>query len=92
MKRIGKKGAEWNRVRARLKKQFFNNNITFCEICGSSFGLSLAHRVKRRFITDDEEMFKVALICIKDHDAIERLPPNEMFHIVNEIIEKREQF
>jgi len=90
MKRQGKKSLAWNRARLQLKREFFNKQIISCEICGSTYGLSFAHRVKRRFITDDVEMFKVALICVKDHEAIERLPHDEMFYRINEIIENRD--
>lgn len=74
-----------------LKRIFEQMNITFCEICGTRDFLSFAHSRKRRFITDDAGMKEVALLCIADHEILERLPHELMFERITEIINKREE-
>lgn len=88
MKR-GKKSREWDKVRARVKKEFFEAGRTFCELCGSTFDLTFAHRLKRRFINDPQELATVALLCLTCHQQIEILPHDEMYRIVTNIVEKR---
>ena len=85
----GRKTKQWNNTRRQLKKEFEQKGITFCEVCGSNFGLSFAHRQKRRFITEDTELKTVALLCIPCHQSIEQLPHSEMFKQITEIIEQR---
>lgn len=53
--------------------------------------LGFAHRLKRRFITDDEELKVVALLCVSCHDRIEHKSHAEMYEIVTEIVEKRNE-
>lgn len=89
MKRLGKRGREWENARRRLKKKFFELGIDFCEICGSRFGLSFAHSKKRRHIEGDE-LTEVALVCIHPcHAELERLPEPEMTAKVRSIISNR---
>jgi hypothetical protein len=85
----GRKTREWDNARASIKKELSAKGITFCEMCGSTFGLTMAHRLKRRFITDKAELRKIALLCLECHDRIERLPHSEMFNVVTTIIENR---
>lgn len=89
LKRIGKKGKAWNNTRRKLKTIFEQMGITFCEKCGSDFGLSFAHSKKRRFILDQSELEEVALLCIKCHSEIEVLPHSEMYSAISNIINKR---
>ena len=58
---------QWSKTRAKLKKRFAEMGITFCEKCGTTFNLSFAHRLKRRFITNEAELMTVALLCIPCH-------------------------
>lgn len=59
----------------RLKKQFQEAGITYCEKCGSMFGLTFAHRHKRLWYRSCPEklwdMNEVALLCLKCHQEIE---------------------
>lgn len=88
MKR-GKKCQQWDRVRARLKQKFFELGIVRCEKCGSGFNLSFAHRLKRRFITDEAELMIVALLCVPCHQVIEHSGHESMYETINQIIESR---
>jgi hypothetical protein len=85
----GRKSKAWDKTRAELKKRFEKQGITFCESCGSSFGLTFAHRLKRRFITTPEELYLVALLCLPCHQAVEVLPHEEMYRVITELIENR---
>lgn len=87
MRRFGKKGQAWNRVRTKVKKKFFDSGITRCEMCGTDNFLSFAHRLKRRFITNDEELATVALLCIPCHEKVERSP--DMYELITAIIQSR---
>ena len=86
---------KWNRVRAKLKKRFYAMGITFCEMCGRTDFLSFAHRLKRRFITTDEELEMVALLCMDNpqgkgcHNKLEHSSHEEMFERITEIIRTR---
>ena len=88
----GKKSAEWNNARERLKKLFQSKQLTSCEICDESWehaNLSFAHSKKRRHI-EGNELFEVILCCIHPcHDKLERLPEYEMTEKVREIIQRR---
>lgn len=60
----------------KLKQIFQEKDITRCEMCGSDFGLSFAHRYKRRwFLGKSEELLwdfnLVLLLCIQCHSGIE---------------------
>lgn len=57
-----------------LKKLFEEKEICSCESCGSSFGLTFAHRKKRRHYKTVEELSdfnEVLLLCLKCHMKIE---------------------
>ena len=57
-----------------LKKYFYDNDITRCEMCGSDQWLTFAHRKKRRHYQTVEELSdpnEVLLLCICCHQRIE---------------------
>lgn len=89
LRRRGKKTAAWDRVRAKLKKQFFDLGIVRCEQCGTDSFLSFAHRLKRRFITDEAELMTVALLCVPCHQVIEHSGHESMYEAVSRIIDNR---
>jgi preprotein translocase subunit SecA len=89
MRQQGKKGQAWAKARAKLKIQFERMGITACEICSSTFALSFAHRLKRRFITTEDELMTVALLCQKHHEEIEHSGHENMFDRITKIIEQR---
>lgn len=89
MLRRGKKATKWDRVRAELKKEFEAKGIVTCEICGRSDYLSFAHRLKRRFITDEEELRQVALLCEKHHANLEYGGHDRMYAEITKIIARR---
>lgn len=94
MKR-GKKSAKWDRIRAEIKIEFERRGIVFCEMCGRTSSLSFAHRYKRRFITDEDELRMVALLCMDDadqkgcHNKLEHAGHEVMFDKITEIIATR---
>ena len=82
--------SNWDYIRSKLKPEFERMGITRCEMCNSGMYLSFAHRLKRRFIHTDEEMRKVALLCVTCHAVIERKSHAEMFEIVTALIDNRQ--
>ena len=91
-----KKVDAWSRVRAELKKEFYEKQIVSCELCGYSDALSFAHRLKRRFITDEVELRQVALLCMDIgthrgcHNQLEHGDKQVMYDVISEIIANRE--
>lgn len=80
-----------------LKVLFDAGNEGWCEICGGTFGVSQAHRVKRRkmpsFKKDREaweaEMMVAAYLCQADHERLEQGPPEEMYRVITGIHDNR---
>lgn len=93
MKRVGKKTREWDTVRADLKKRFAAAGITECELkrpgCWRNNGLGFAHSLKRRNITNPENLREVVLACNVCHDQIEALPELDMMGVVVTVIRAR---
>lgn len=87
--RRGKKSAKWDAVRASLKIEFERMGVTRCELCFGTFGLGFAHRMKRRFITDDDELRMVCLLCTSCHEKIEFSGHEAMFEAITAIITSR---
>jgi hypothetical protein len=90
LRKSGHKSYAWQLTRRRLKKQFERAGITQCEICNTGNYLSFAHRLKRRFITTQRELEKVALLCVPCHEKIEFSGHENMFAEITRIIESRE--
>lgn len=92
LKRLGKKGLAWEKVRRELKVRFERAGITSCEArgygCWNDSGLGFAHKKKRRNLGPGE-LSEVALLCNICHDRIELLPEIEMAAIVTQIIDSR---
>jgi hypothetical protein len=89
MLKRGKKTRHWDTVRASIKKDFERWEIMSCEICGGTFALSFAHRLKRRFITDDAELRMVALLDQECHNRLEYGDKQVMYDTITKIIENR---
>lgn len=73
-------------------------NIAWCELCGSRFLLSKAHRLKRRFIGyksdfDKKEYFMAAKLCAVCHTSLDEATGEDvhkrMFDTITKIIVKR---
>ena len=90
LRQIGKRGSEWTKVRASLKREFEARGITTCEAklpgCWRDNGLGFAHTRKRRNVTD---LRRVALLCNHCHDEFERKPEPEMERLIEAIIAAR---
>lgn len=75
IKRLGKKGREWNNARRKLKKEYYAKNITTCELmlegCTATNYLSFAHRYKRRDPRCEHTFEQTILACIPCHNKIE---------------------
>ena len=63
--------------------------ITYCELCGGSFGLALAHSKKRRMIENKDDYWEVSLLCQTCHERIEFSGHEAMEAEVKRIIESR---
>lgn len=89
---VGSRTTEWDLARRELKKIFEAHEITSCELrlpdCWKKTGLTFAHFAKRRDLSP-EDLKSVALLCIKCHEHIERLPAKQMEKVVKDIIKKR---
>lgn len=75
MKKKGRRTLEWEAAKRELKPAFQRAGITTCEAqldgCWRDNGLGFAHRLKRRNITTEEELRRVALLCNACHDVLE---------------------
>lgn len=88
MKR-GKKCAAWDRTRAKLKIVFAEMGVTRCEKCNSGWNLRFSHRRKRRFITTEDELRTVALLCEKCDTDLEYGGHERLYTEITKIIEQR---
>lgn len=92
LKRAGKKIAEWDRIRADLKKRFARVGILHCELnysgCWRTTALGFAHS-KKRADCSKADLRIVILSCNICHDVIEVKPKAEMEKIVLKVILKR---
>jgi len=43
--------------------------IDYCESCGTSYGLSIMHATKRRFIQTKDDYFRAAIVCLPEHQS-----------------------
>lgn len=95
LKRLGKKGLAWEKIRRDLKARFQRAGITTCELqwpaCWNDNGLGFAHAKKRRNLKAGE-LSVVALLCNGCHEAIEILPEHEMERLVMAVIAGRTQY
>lgn len=93
LNRRGPKTKDWERVRRELKCEFRARGITECELqfpgCWRDEGLTFAHRRKRRHITDEAELRRVALACLPCHTVAELQGEAKMFRLINSVIERR---
>jgi 4-hydroxy-3-methylbut-2-en-1-yl diphosphate synthase IspG/GcpE len=90
------KQQRWHSTRAKLKKKFLAMGVTACQMCGRTDYLSFAHRLKRRFITTQEELEVVALLCMDNpngkgcHNKLEHGPKEVMYEVITKLYEQRE--
>ena len=72
--RLGKRGRMNQETNRKLAEMFLKKGITHCENCGSTWALTWAHRMKRRYYSTVDELTdfdQVALLCVRCHNAIE---------------------
>jgi 5-methylcytosine-specific restriction endonuclease McrA len=89
LKRLGKKGWAWEKVKRQIKPKFQAAGITVCEICGGDYFLTFAHARKRRNLKKGE-LSVCALLCRECHDKVEIMQEKDMHRLIMEIIEDRE--
>lgn len=93
IRRAGKKTLHWEKTRKELKIRFERVGITTCEMrtigCWIDNGLGFAHRLKRRNITTQDELERVALLCNSCHDKLEEGPEQRMADCIDVLIERR---
>lgn len=75
MKQIGKIGRRNLIANQKCKAELLKRGITKCEVCGYSWGLSIAHKKKRReYLNDPEGLSRwgeYLLLCPTHHTEIE---------------------
>lgn len=76
---MSKKVEQWDKIRQSLKKEFTEKGITQCEVhltgCFGAGMLTFAHRKKRRFYKNAEELGQfneVVLACVNCHVKLEQ--------------------
>lgn len=70
----GKRGKMNREANKRMKAWCESQGITRCEVCGGSWGMSFAHRKKRRFYLTVEELSdpsEFILTCARCHAELE---------------------
>jgi len=72
---IGKKGKAWIKAKKKLIERYRQEGITTCEMrlsgCMNDFGLSFAHRYKRRDSRCEHTFEKTCLACAFCHNKTE---------------------
>lgn len=90
LNRRGKKAKEWEVAKRKGDKLL--ENVYGCEVrflgCLGGLFLGRAHRKKRRFC-DSEELAIYCVACAQCHQKLEVLPPEKMFALVNDAIQRR---
>lgn len=93
LRRVGRRTRKWERVRRQLKCEFTARGITTCELrlpgCTYDDQLGFAHRLKRRHITTDEELRRVALLCSNCHQTLELNGEAKMCRVIDSLIARR---
>jgi len=70
--KAGKKTKAWDKARAKLKLEYQEKGITYCEICSGTFALSFHHRHKRGWYNTRPYLlgeFNQTLLLCGDHHA-----------------------
>src|SRR5262249_46520372 len=87
--KAGPKTRAWAAARRRLKAECEAKGITRCQAgypgCWGDRALSFAHARKRRHLRPGE-LEQAALVCVPCHQILERLPADEMYRIVMQLI------
>lgn len=67
--------------------------IQWCESCGTTYGLSIAHATKRRFIKTRSDYFRAAILCLPEHQKLDEAtgpnPHERMAEFIDRLIEQR---
>lgn len=75
MKRIGKIGRANINANRKCKNELEKRGITRCEVCGTDYALTIAHRKKRREYRGDLDGLsrwgEYLLLCQRCHTSIE---------------------
>jgi hypothetical protein len=72
----GKRTKAWNAARPKLKAEYLERGITYCEVglpnCTGTYNLSFAHRYKRRDPRCEHSFEGTLLCCIPCHTVLEK--------------------
>lgn len=71
MKRLGKKGKEWQKAKPKLIKIYIKKGVKRCENCGSKFALDFHHRPKRSSQKAKHDFKHTRLLCQECHGFFE---------------------
>lgn len=95
MRRFGRSNRSRERQRwdRELKAWLQKHLPEQCESCGTSYGLTVMHATKRRFIRTREDYFRAALVCWPEHQSFDEGigadVHEKMAAFVDGLIEKR---
>jgi len=82
LRRIGKRGREWQAVWRRVKPELEHAGVTRCEFgfegCTHGLFLTPAHSLKRRNCVTEELLAEVAIACQSCHEKLELMLESEM--------------
>jgi len=82
---LAKDKRKWHR---ELKQYLMGNlGIDYCESCGTSYGLSIAHARKQRFITTRDEYFRAAILCLPEHQSLDEATGENVHERMAEFID-----
>jgi hypothetical protein len=88
--KMGKRGKAWAKARAEKNDEFKAAGITACEVrlpgCWHTNGLTHAHTLKRRNVTD---LKRTVLACLNCHRIVEDMGEKKMEAILETIIAAR---
>ena len=100
LRRMGKKGREWNKAWRAEKPRIAKAGIAHCEIgfkgCWKAEALTPAHAVKRRRLSrfaepgTPEHIASVCIACVPCHRILDSLPPQIMSDLVMQAIRRRQ--
>lgn len=94
LRRVGKRGREWEQARAKLKVTFERAGITTCElqsaVCERNYFLGFAHSLRRRFIATPEQLNEVLLCCQPCHQLLDLCSAEDTASLVRKTIAARQ--
>ena len=77
---------KWHR---ELKQHLMGDlGINYCESCGTSYGLSIMHATKRRFIETKADYWRAAIVCLPEHQSYDEGTGENVHERMAEFVDK----